>query len=245
MPHRFMTVVIACTGGCALLFAGASQAAPRSCMQKAPLVSVDNNFAWSSPGSWGTPGQTLTYAIDVLNYDVGCGSSSFVVGVSAPTGFSVSLPTSAITLKSSSSAYLSAQITSPANAADGDHPLTFTVQRTGSTTPGSAFTSYYKVYSTDTTAPTLFFLSPSDGQTISGRSYNLSASASDDHAVKEIELYLDGVHLATQLCDDVSYTCVLTNAWSLRGVRGQHTATFLSYDWIGNMSAATATFTVG
>jgi hypothetical protein len=245
MPHRFMTIVIVCTGGCALLFAGAAQAGPGSCTQKTPLVSVDNNFAWSSPGSWGTPGQTLTYAVDVLNYDVGCGSSNFTVSVAAPAGFSVSTPTSTIALKSASSAYLWAQITSPATAADGDHPLTFTVQRAGSTTLGSAFTSYYKVYSSDITPPALFFISPSDGQTISGRSYTLSASSSDDHAVKEIDLSLDGVHRTSQPCDDVSYTCVLTNTWSLRGVRGQHTATFQSYDWMGNMSTATSTFTVG
>lgn len=74
-----------------------------SCTASAPRASVDNTFAWASPGSYGLPGQQLKYAIDVFNNDVGCGSSSFVVTVSAPGGFSVSVPTSTITLSSASS----------------------------------------------------------------------------------------------------------------------------------------------
>src|SRR5439155_4121740 len=94
-----------------------------TCTPDTPTVIVDNNYAWASAGSWGLPGQQLTYAIDVRNRDVGCGSSSFVVNVSAPSGFSVSVPTSTITLKSSSSGYLWAYVTSPLGVADGDYPL--------------------------------------------------------------------------------------------------------------------------
>ena len=71
-----------------------------SCTRKTPAVVVDNNWAWAAPGSYGLPGQQLTYAIDVVNYDSGCSSASFVVGVSTPSGFSVSLPTSTIKLRS-------------------------------------------------------------------------------------------------------------------------------------------------
>jgi len=181
------------------------------------------------------------YAIDVINYDVGCGSSSFVVSVSASGGFSVSPPTSTISLKSASSGYLWAYVTSPSVIADGDSPLTVTVQREGSTQTAST-TSWYKVYSSDTVAPTLYWPSPGDGATITGRSYNVAASSNDDRAVKKIELYLDNAYVSTKACDNVSYTCQINYGWSTR--LGQHTATFKSYDWMGNVGVLTTTFTV-
>src|SRR4029453_1325980 len=95
----------------------------RTCTQNAPGVSVDNNWAWSQWGSWGLRGQQLTYALQVRNYDVGCSASSFVVTASPSNGFSVSMPTNTISLKSSTSAYLWAYVPSPTTAADGDYPL--------------------------------------------------------------------------------------------------------------------------
>ena len=47
-----------------------------SCTRNAPGVSIENSWGWSQWGSWGMPGQQLTYLIDVRNYDVGCSSSS-------------------------------------------------------------------------------------------------------------------------------------------------------------------------
>ncbi len=61
---------------------------------------------------------------------------------------------------------------------------------TGSTQTASS-TSWYKVYSSDTVAPTLYWPSPGDGTTITGSSYNVAVSSNDDRAVKKIELYLD------------------------------------------------------
>jgi hypothetical protein len=212
-----------------------------SCTHKTPAVVVDNNWAWGAPGSYGLPGQQLTYAIDVVNYDTGCNSSSFVVGVSAPSGFSFSLPTSTIKLRSGSSGYLWAHVTSPGVIADGDYALTVTVQRAGSTDTAST-TSWYKVYSSDSTRPTLYWPSPANGATISGRSWNVAVSASDDHAVKQLDLYLDGAYMSTKACDDVSYSCDLNYSWST--TKGQHTATFEAYDWIGNHIELSTTFTV-
>jgi Bacterial Ig domain len=223
---------------------GVASAAGGTCTQNAPGVSIDNNWAWSAPGSWGMPGQQLGYAIQVRNYDVGCSSSSFVVSMSAPSGFSVSIPTSTVSLKASSSAYLWAYVTSPAGIADGDYPLTATVQRVGTATASAPYISYYKVYSSDGVAPTLFWANPADGATISGRSYNVVVSSSDDHAVKSIDLYIDGAYRATTTCDDVSYICQLSYKWSLRGVQGQHTATFRSYDWMGNEGVQMVSFAV-
>ncbi len=112
---------------------------------------------------------------------------------------------------------------------------------TGSTQTAST-TSWYKVYSSDTVAPTLYWPSPRDGTTITGSSYNVAVSSNDDRAVKKIELYLDNAFVSTKACDDVSYTCQINYSWSTR--LGQHTATFKSYDWMGNVGVLTTTFTV-
>jgi hypothetical protein len=212
-----------------------------SCTPKAPGVIVDNTWTWGAPGSFGLKGQQLTYAIDVINYDAGCGSSSFVVTVSAPGGFSVSLPTTTINLRAGGSGYLWAYVTSPDAIPDGDYPLTVTVTRAGSADT-AATTSFYKVYSSDTVAPTLYWPIPGNGSTITGRTYNLSVTSSDDRAVSKIELYLDGAQTSTTACDDVAYSCQLSYAWTT--IPGSHTATFKSYDWLGNVSVLTSSFTV-
>src|SRR5215208_606707 len=91
------------------------------CTQSAPHASIGNTWGWASPGSWGLPGQQLKYALNVSNNDVGCGSSSFVISMSAPSGFSVSLSQSTITLNSASSAPVWASVTSPSGVADGNY----------------------------------------------------------------------------------------------------------------------------
>lgn len=218
-----------------------------TCTQNAPGISIDNTYGWAQWGSWGRPGQQLDYAIDILNYDSGCGSSTFAISVSAPGGFSVSLPTSSLTLKSGSSSYVHAQVTSPNGMGDGDYPITVTVARTGSSTastePVSAV-SLYKVYSSDSAPPTLYWPNPQDGVTVTGKSYNVVVSSSDDHAVQKIELYLDNVYKSTTTCQGVAFECQLFYKLSLSGLRGQHTATFRSYDWFGNVGVLTSTFNV-
>jgi hypothetical protein len=216
-----------------------------SCTQSAPRASIDNTWAWASPGSWGLPGQQLKYAIDVFNNDVGCGSSSFVVTFSAPSGFSVSMSASTITLSSASSGYVWAYVTSPLTAADGDYPLSVSVQRAGSLSPAaSAATSAYKVYSTDTVAPKLYWQNPTDGGSLSGRTTYVGFTSSDDHAVKRLDLSVDGVSVASVLCDDISSDCQVSYKWSIRRVHGQHTATYKSTDWMGNGATQTVNFTV-
>jgi len=176
-----------------------------------------------------------------MNYDVGCRSSNFVVGVSAPGGFVTSLSTSTVTVKSASTKYVYASVTSPASAADGDYPLAFTVKRAGGSDTG-AFTSYYKVYSSDSAVPILYWVSPGDGAKISGTS-TFSVTSEDDHAVKRIELYVDGAYRSTTLCDNVTYNCQMQAPTSVG--QGQHTATFKSYDWMENVGTLTVSFTVG
>jgi NPCBM-associated, NEW3 domain of alpha-galactosidase len=216
------------------------------CTQNAPVVQIDNTYSWAAWGSWDMPGQRQTYSIDVMNYDVGCSAASFVVTLSAPDGFSVSLPTNTVTVKSGSLAYLSADVTSPSGIADGDYPITATVVRAGTTSSAVSFTSYYKVYSSDTAAPGLYTPNPWDGGTVSGSSYAVTVSSWDDHAVKQIDLYIDGAYKTTAACNNIGYACQLYYIWSLSGVApGQHTATFASTDWMGNVGIRTSSFTVG
>jgi hypothetical protein len=215
-----------------------------TCTQRMPAVLVDNTWQWGQSGSWGLPGQTLTYAINVINYDIGCGSSAFTVSISAPGGFSTSIPTNTITLRSSSSAYVYANVSAPSVIADGDFPLTVTVQRSGTLNSTASTTSSFKVYSTDTSAPVLYWPNPADGVTVNGSSYQAIVSSSDDHAVRKIELYLDNVYASTASCADIAYECQLVYKFAL-GSRGQHTATFKSYDWMGNVGVLTSTYTVG
>jgi len=213
-----------------------------SCTQSAPGAGVQNTYGWAQGGSFGLPGQQLAYLITVVNYDVGCSSSSFVVSLTAPSGFAVSIPSDTISLASGGTGYVWAYVTSPSEVADGDYPLTATVTRAGASGSTGSAASYYKVYSSDDVAPTLFWASPGEGMTITGRSYNVSVSSIDDHAVEKIDLYIDDVYRATTVCDGIAYTCSLNYAWSPSA--GQHTATFKSYDWMGNVGGTTTHFTV-
>jgi hypothetical protein len=215
----------------------------RTCTRNAPSISAENTWAWSSTGSFGMPGQRLGYQLRIVDNDVGCSASSFTIGLSAPSGFSVSIPTSTISLKSTTQGYLWASVTSPTGAGDGDYPLALTVQRGGTADPPASSTTYYKVYSSDTVAPTLFWPNPGEGQTITGRSFNVAVSANDDHAVKQIDIYIDNVYKSTSLCDDISYNCHAAYTWNTSS--GQHTATFEATDWMGKVGVMTVNFTVG
>jgi hypothetical protein len=216
-----------------------------SCAPAAPGVAIDNNYGWSQWGSWGTRGQQLAYLVKVMNNDVGCGSSSFALSLSAPSEYTVSPSANTVTVGSSSMAYVWVNVTSPASTADGDHPVTATLTRVGEASPSSSFTSYYKVYSTDTTAPTLFWWTPGEGTVVTGRSYDVAVSSKDDHSVRTIELSMDdSAYVAATTCDNVTYICELHYTWSV-GAPGTHTATFRSTDWMGNVGVQTVTFTVG
>ena len=211
------------------------------CTPKAPLVAVDNTWAWGQTGSFGLPGQRLMFAINIINYDIGCRSSTFAINLQAPSGFAVELPATSVSVASSNSKYVYAYVTSPVGSADGDYPVTVTVTRSGTTGTSGSATTNYKVYSSDSVSPTLYWASPGAGATVSGGSFNFSVSANDDHAVKSIELYLDGAYRSTTDCDDVSASCQFYYTSSI--AVGQHTATFKSYDWLGNSSVLTSDFT--
>jgi hypothetical protein len=238
-------VVVGLMAGTAFAGKPASSGGKGGCVRTAPTVKVDNNWAWGQSGSFGLAGQTLNYAIDVINRDAGCGSTTFVVGLSAPSGFTVSPATLSISLKSASSGYVWTTVTAPAAVADGDYPLSVTLTPSGASSATASATSYFKVYSSDTTVPVLFWPAPGDGTSIAGSTYGFAVSSNDDHAVKSIDLYIDGVYKSTTACDNVTYTCQFRYTASLTGMAGQHSATFMSHDWLGNVGTLTVGFTVG
>jgi hypothetical protein len=217
-----------------------------ACTQGTPRVSIENNWAWAAPGSWGMPGQELRYAINVSNSDVGCGSASFAVSLTAPAEMSVSVPSSTVSLNSASSGYVWAYVTSPATVVDGDYPLSVTVERVGAVDASlaTASASYYKVYSVDTQGPDMYWENPWEGGAVSGRTAYVGFASSDDHAVRSLDVAVDGVAVASGLCDNIASNCQLSYKWSIRRVHGLHTATFTSTDWMGNVSTKTVTFTV-
>jgi tryptophan synthase alpha subunit len=90
----------------------------------------------------------------------------------------------------------------------------------------------------------LYWTNPSDGGALSGRTAYVGFTSSDDHAVKKLDLSLDGVAVGSVLCDNISSDCQVSYKWSIRRVHGQHTATYKSTDWLGNVATQTATFTV-
>lgn len=220
-----------------------------SCTYNTPNVTIQNTYQYATWGSWGTPGQKLTYVLLASNYDQNCGSSTFTVNLSAPAGFNVSTPSSTITLNSSGYVRLNVDVTSPVSITDGDYPLTASITRTANGSVGTGFTSHYKVYSSDTVAPTLYYNSPSDGQVLSAKgkgssSVNVVVYSRDDHAVKMVQTYIDGSLLNTTNCDDTAYSCPSQYSWSVHGATGAHTITWKSYDWFGNIGTLSANFTV-
>lgn len=62
--------------------------------------------------------------------------------------------------------------------------------------------------------------------------------------MRRIDVSIEGAYKSTTSCDGVGYTCQAYYKWSV-GARGQHTATFKAYDWMGNVGVLTTTFTVG
>jgi hypothetical protein len=228
----------------ALAGKGSGGGATTTCTPAAPGVAVQNNTGWGQSGSWGMPGQRLGFQILVSDLDSGCGSGAYTMTVSAPDGFTVSIPTSSFTLRAGGSVYLWAYVTSPSLAADGNYALTVTVTRSGAGGSTSQVTNY-GVYSSDSTEPTLWFNNPANGEVLSGNSYTFAVWTKDDHAVQRVELYIDGALKTTTMCENVTYICALNYKWSIGRQRGPHTATFTAYDWKGNPGSLTVGFTVG
>src|SRR5205823_1679741 len=86
----------------------------------------------------------------------------------------------------------------------------------------------------DTTAPTTSITAPANGATVSGTT-TVSATASDNVGVTQVELYLDGVLQSTDTTSPYSWSWNTTAA-----VNGAHLLTSKAYDAAGNAGISAA-----
>jgi hypothetical protein len=91
------------------------------------------------------------------------------------------------------------------------------------------------VYSNDN-PPTCAFLNITDGQTLYG-TVQIDATASDDVGIERVELYVDGVLLATDTSAPYSFTFDTRITWN-----GTHALSIIAYDQV--LQTATASVSV-
>jgi hypothetical protein len=90
----------------------------------------------------------------------------------------------------------------------------------------------------DTTAPTVSFSSPASNAIVSGTK-SVKVTASDNVAVTRVELYVDGVLIATDAASPYNYS------WNTKSVaNGSHTLTAKAYDAAGNSKSVARTLRV-
>jgi fibronectin type 3 domain-containing protein len=91
----------------------------------------------------------------------------------------------------------------------------------------------------DTTVPTVTLTSPANGATVSGSSVTISANASDNVGVNNVEFFVDGSLLASDTSSPYS------TVWNSTAVpNGTHTIMAKAYDAARNSSSSTFTVTV-
>ncbi len=114
--------------------AGVSVTITGACVRNAPGVSV---APAQQSGGAGTP---LTYTVSVRNTDTNCGTSSFSLSATAPSGWSAAFGGGTILLGEGATGTSTLQLTSAAAAAPGAY--TATVVAAGPTLPSSAPAGY-------------------------------------------------------------------------------------------------------
>ena len=88
----------------------------------------------------------------------------------------------------------------------------------------------------DTIAPVISSLNLTNGMTLTGSRFTVSASASDNQTVAKISLTVDGQEVSVAYGASVSYN------WNLRKVTsGAHTVTVRAWDAAGNTASKTVT----
>jgi chitodextrinase len=107
--------------------------------------------------------------------------------------------------------------------AAGNHSTAATISATTSTCP-------------DTTAPTVSMTAPINGATVNGSAVTVSANASDNVAVANVQFKLDGNNLGVPIT-----TAPYSTVWDTTGVsNGIHTLTAVATDTSNNSTTATS-----
>lgn len=204
----------------------------------------------------GTPYSYTVSAVDTSGLE--SAQSPAVVGIT--TGGTVTPPASPSSLQLSASG-MNAQLSWVASATAGvtsyvvyrDGGAIGTVSTTSytdSTAPKNKLVSYYVVAKSsiesapsniatiyfDTLGPNISFITPLDGETVSGN-YTVSVNASDDQSLDRVEFYIDG--------SVVQSGSAKIYSWSTTSVpNGSHTIMAKAYDSSGNISTALLSATV-
>jgi len=184
---------------------------------------------FTTPTNGQTVSGTLAVKVDVKdNVFV----SNFTLDLDSITNY---IPTSIQTISDTNKIYNYSIDTN--TIINGTHTLNAKVWD-GSSNTGTA-TASINVYNTpDTTAPVVTITSPANGTTLRGTKITISASATDNIAVKRVEIFVDGVLQKTLTSSPYNYS------WNFKkAVSGAHTIYARAYDAKGNVGTS-STITV-
>ncbi len=196
-----------------------------ACTQRSPLVTI-------TPGSQSGQGSgNATYSVSVENTNsASCEPAMIALSSILPIGWNGVFSPNSATLQSGATATTSLVVSPLSGTGDGSYP--FTVKGTWNGLEGSAGATYI-VYSADITAPVVQIAQPLDGAILTGQSYTLSATASDNVGVKKVEFYLDDALIGSDTSAPYSYR------FQHRKITGgSHTITAKAYDARGNSGTA-------
>ena len=199
-----------------------------ACARSAPSVSLSPLSQTAAPGS------TVSYTMTVQNNNTAaCGTSTFNLAQTVPTGFSGSLSASSVALGAGASGVVSWVATSSSAVASGTYGLDASATDAAASTMTTTSHASYIVYSS-TAAPTVSITSPANGAVLTGtKPYSIAATASDAAGIRSVAIYVDGSLLATDIA--APYTA----SWNLRkATRGPHSITAVATDNAGVSTTA-------
>ncbi len=202
-----------------------------TCERVAPTVAVNPASASGSAGG------AVSYGVTVTNNNTAaCGTGSFALQQTLPSGFSGSFSATALSLAPGASASTTWQVRSASTAADA----TYTLDVIAGDGAGAATTSHASyIVATDRTAPTLTVTSPARDAVLSGRSVTLAATASDASGVAAVEFYVNGRLMARDASAPYSVN------WNLRKApKGLNTLRVRAVDNAGNATEDSFNVTV-
>lgn len=205
---------------------------PATCTRSQPTVSISPSTQNASAG------QILNYNISVLNNNsYGCGTSTFNLSALVPSGFTGTISPANLTLGYKAGGIANLSVASPQGTADGVYTVSAKVTDSADAGVSNSASASYVAF-TDSIGPTVAITAPSSGSTVSGGFVTITVSATDNLAVKKVEIYVDDVLQVTDT------TAPYTYKWALRKASsGTHTISAKAYDLAGNVGTASISVT--